>query len=197
MPVTSPDGLRYPSGNDSPAGHTQMQNLANDTQAALTNIRTALNAGDAVPLIRLALQSNFSVPSNNLNIVVPFGAGSEVFKTHASMHSVSTNNTRVIVPQPGYYRCTFHPGWAANSTGYRAWQIGKNSVRLFPEMKTSWTLLNVQFAGPAVYQTVRCQNAGDYLEAFIFQQSGVSVDIIGGNGDASQSTFEVEYVRPL
>lgn len=151
------------------------------------------------PIIKLILPSAFGVANNSNLVGVPWGTNSELLKSHASMHSTTTNNTRVIGPWAGFYRCTFTPVWAASNAGYRTHTIAKNGVRLAPESGWYQTVPNVTLPLAAVTTIVSMNGTTDYVEAYVFQNSGGVVNLTGdGNVSTTANTiFEVEYIRPL
>jgi hypothetical protein len=153
------------------------------------------------PLCRLILNANFSVANNSNAVSVPFGSSSEHIKTHSTMHSTVTNNTRIIAPVPGIYEFTAVTVFAPNTTGFRTHSIAKNGVRQGPEggIYNSAALpvgANAPLPGITTQMTMA---ANDYAELFCYQNSGGPLNIIGdGNPATTANTiFCGRYLRPL
>lgn len=173
MAGTTPLFLPYPTLGDPVRVPTDIKNLADVTNALFDS-----------PYVKLILPSNFPVANNNNTVTVPFPAGSEALKstTHATIHSTTVNNTRIIPPRKGLYLFTATTVFALNTTGFRTHTIGKNGVRQAPEagIYTSGALPSGANAILPTLSTVLEMNGStDYAELFVFQNSGGTLNAIG------------------
>jgi hypothetical protein len=110
----------------------------------------------------------------------------ELFDSHTA-HSLVTNNSRLIAPEPGIYLALCQAKWAANATGSRRIQLRKNAAG----NPVSGTLVfdtanlpssgNIGFAHGSVHVQL---SSGDYIEMFTEQTSGGALNVIGGPGES-------------
>ena len=91
-----------------------------------------------------------------------------------SIHSTSTNTSRFTIPtgKSGYWRFTSQIRWANNSSGGRYLQIAKNGTGLVYTENEADTRAFTQSITKTLSLT-----AGDYLELFVLQTSGGSLNI--------------------
>ncbi len=188
MPTTTL-GIIYPDSSGSTSLWTHYQNLATSADTA---IGTATAPG---PMCKLQLQSNFSLANNN-NLTVPFGTGSEIIKTDASLHSTTVNNTRIIPNKAGYYELKMLAWWATNTSGVRGVIPGKNGSTVPPEFQWTTTLPNNNFAVPQLSTELSANGTTDYFEMFVYQNSGGALDLLG-TSSIRATTFSVTYLRGL
>lgn len=186
MPTTS-RGIVYPDSTGATSLWTHYQNLATTTDTA---IGTAVAPG---PICKLQLQSNFSLANNN-NLTVPFGTGSEIIKSDASLHSTTVNNTRIIPNKAGYYLVTVLAWFNTNTSGVRGAFCGKNGSVQAPEYQWTTTLPNNNFALPQLSTELYANGTTDYFEMFVYQNSGGALDVLG-SASTRASIFSVSYIR--
>lgn len=127
--------------------------------------------------------------SNNTNTILTFGA--EDFDTN-SFHSTSSNTSRMTIPTgyAGKYLICANVTFNTNGTGQRAMNIKKNgnviaySVLVQATATTYGTALNIS-------KIENCA-VGDYIEIEAYQNSGGSLDILGGS--ALQAQFQIGFL---
>lgn len=118
--------------------------------------------------------------ANNTLVLVPLGA--ESYDIPTTMHSVSSNTSRITVPVAGCYHIVAQVTWAANVTGRRLVTVRKNAAG----SSGGGTQVMNNSVGAAT-STTQFQvadelelAANDYLEIFAFQASGGTLDIVAG-----------------
>lgn len=190
MAGTTAFGIPYPQLADLMKITANMQALAEKVQDLLDR-----------PFCKLILPSNFGIANNTNAPTVPFGAGSEAYKTHASMHSTVTNNTRVIAPKKGVYLVTAAASFAPSTNGFRTASIGKNGARQATEVGiyNSAALpvgANVTLPHIALEITL---DVGDYVELFMFQNSGGPLNAVGDGTltNTGNTQLSVMMQRPI
>jgi hypothetical protein len=112
--------------------------------------------------------------------------GTDVYDTDG-FHNPASNSSRITIPTGlgGYYQVYGQVGWADNATGRRILYLRKNgSTIYYSEGFASGSGLNSTLPVMVVVDLA----ANDYLELFVFQNSGTSVDILG---DSSNTFFGV------
>lgn len=154
------------------------------------------------PFCRLILPSAFGVANNSNSVSIPFGSGSEQFKSHASMHSTTVNNTRIIPTQPGIYLFSAVTVFAPNTSGFRTHSIGKNGSRQASEAgiySSSSLPVGANAVLPMVSVELAMNGSTDYAELFAYQSSGGTLNIVGDGTATStgNTTFVCKYLRPL
>jgi hypothetical protein len=189
MPTTS-RGLVYPDSGGNVQLWTHLQNLATSADTA---IGTAVAPG---PICKLQLQTTHGV-ANSSNLTVPFATGTEIIKTDASIHSTTTNNTRVIPNKAGYYELKMHAWWATSTAGVRGVLPGKNGVAQAPEYQWAATVPSGDFAVPELTTVLSANGTTDYFEMYVFQNTGGTLNLLGSAVSTRVTTFEVIYLRPL
>jgi hypothetical protein len=107
----------------------------------------------------------------------------EYYKTVASMHSTSSNTSRLIAPQAGYYEAHCSIQWDPSTVGVRNVWFRVNGVDLNggyvqqPPVTTGSSHFMIT-ESPAIYLA-----AGDYVECFVYQSSGTTLNIgVAGSG---------------
>ena len=121
-----------------------------------------------------------SATVNNTLTLVPFGA--ESYDT-ASMHSTSSNTSRIIVPVAGNYHIIAQCGWAFNATGRRTITVRKNAAGVSGGgTQVMINTLNGSANSGTQFQVTDDLEllANDYLEMFALQQSTVTLDVASG-----------------
>jgi hypothetical protein len=150
------------------------------------------------PIVRLVQAAVQSLP-HNTTTAITYAAGSEDIDTHG-YHDVAVNNTRITPLIAGYYLVTVHTQMAtASGTNYTQLftGIGKNGTRFAPQQFIRPDAASN--AGVTAQTTARVQMNGstDYLEHFASQTNGASTAQNTAIAVGFQSTFEVEFVRPI
>lgn len=116
---------------------------------------------------------------------------SEAYDT-ASLHSTSSNTSRITVPVAGIYRFTASVEFASNASGQRRLHYRVNGTTANRFGGISFPAANG--TGTSVQSSVEISlSASDYVELFAYQDSGGSLNLSadGGNGLARLS---VSYV---
>jgi hypothetical protein len=107
---------------------------------------------------------------------------SEMWDTD-SMHSTTTNNSRILINTSGQYLVSFYARFPSNATGYRQLNFRLNSAGNSGGGST-WSTINVAAVnGSSTFITRTLEltcNAGDYYELFAFQNSGATLALDTG-----------------
>jgi len=127
--------------------------------------------------------------SNATDTAVTFNA--EGFDTDA-FHSTSTNTSRVTIPagMGGYYLVTCGSLWASNATGRRQTFVLKNGANDVVAKAGTIAGSSAGIIGSYGSAVVNL-TAGDYIELFVQQSSGGSLDVYKRQED---SIFTVTYL---
>lgn len=162
--ATTPRGLPYPASTDTPDVPADIQALAEAMEDVFDN------------------QPYCSVQNNTTQSISTASWTAATFDTDNSdaysMHSTSSNTSRIIAPAAGLYIVTANFAFASNGTGTRKAQLRKNAAGV----STSGTSLGhtggapqtaLQYFGSisAIVQLA----ASDYVELFVYQDSGGSL----------------------
>lgn len=150
------------------------------------------------PICKLVKQDAVSVASGAIT-ALGFGAGSEEIKTHASMHSVSTNNTRITVPISGYYEIKMNMTWAFNTTLQVADMIVYQNgaiVSYSGNFKYTTPVSNNVALGGQHFTDILQAAAGDYFEMRVRHTSVSAAAQTTQSGEA-RTRFTVKFERPL
>jgi len=188
--ATTSSGIYYPTVTDDP-------DVPGDMLATANSLETLI----AYPFCKLILPSAFGVANSSNAVSVPFGSGSEAMKSHAGMHSTTVNNTRVIPPLAGLYEITGYTTFAPNTTGFRTHTIGLNGVRQAPEAgvyTASGLPAGANATLPSVTAHLNLNGTTDYVELFVFQNSGGALNITGDGTttNTGNTMLVVKYLRP-
>jgi hypothetical protein len=105
-------------------------------------------------------------------------------------HSNVTNNNRITIPAGlgGYYRITANIGFATNGSGRRIFQLRLNGAGSLCAGEMT-PIVGVEPTG-TITDTFFF-SAGDYIDLFIFQNSGGSLNT---SGNSTRDFFEVQRV---
>lgn len=100
-----------------------------------------------------------------------------------SYHDPATNNGRITFPADGYYTGFVQVTWEQNNTGRRLVDIRLNDSSTDATAGSSVGLTTYE-AGSNTVSRQQCSfegyfSAGDYVKAFVWQNSGGSLDIYG------------------
>ncbi len=132
-------------------------------------------------------------PSNASWTLVPWD-GEEYDPYSTAMHSLVSNISRLIAPEDGIYEIKCNIEWSANGTGDRGLDVRKNSA----DSQTGGT--RIRFAAADSPGTLSAAvvtaieeplNATDYIQAFVWQNSGGGLGL-GTGADSSQ--FQMRWV---
>lgn len=167
MPTTT-KGFRYPSSTDDVRPYEDIQFLASDLDTYLT-----------VKRCRVYLTSAVSTSTATLTLLT---FGGESYDT-ASMHSTSSNTSRIIAPVNGCYDLKVHVSFATSATGRRALSVRKNSAG----SSSGGTQISTENVAPApaggasvFIATDVVLAANDYIEVFAQQDSGSPLNVNSG-----------------
>jgi hypothetical protein len=154
---------------------TNGQVLTADSTAA-TGVAWATAAGGSSFAGASAWKNPQQAISNNTTTALSFE--SENFDTNA-FHNNSTNNSRFTIPsgKAGYYLVTASVAFAASSTGIRSVYVYKNGANAnytsqVVSAASVYTISNINY-------TINLA-VGDYIEIFVYQNSGGSLDVVDG-----------------
>jgi len=154
-----------------------------DTQVNPANVTTNPQASAATPWCKVYRSANVTLTHN---VLTTLSWDAEDLDTH-SLHSTSTNPSRVTITRAGRYRVTAQVAFLANATGQRTVIVNKNGATAHhvrhAATPTSAAVL-------VTTGTVLCA-PGDYLEVQAQQTSGGNLDV---SAAISNTWFEVEYV---
>ena len=113
-------------------------------------------------------------------------------------HSTATNTSRFTIPagKAGYYLLNGQTTWGANATGYRVNSIRKNGSQT--NINVSGYGANIVITGTYVLNQTWIVLAAeaDYFELYAQQNSGGSMNVIGGGtfGSTPPSWFSITYL---
>lgn len=118
---------------------------------------------------------------------------SEQYDT-ASMHSTSSNTSRITVPSAGKYQLVAQVLFDINSTGRRLFNFRKNGTDLFGSLDEKQP---VNTGGYTVCKGLLQVEAAanDYFECVVYHTKGSNLDVLGNNsGNTQTSLFQVEKI---
>lgn len=152
---------------------------------------------DDKPIVRLIQPTTGTTVASNTEGTLSFGAGSEEIKTDTSLHSTSTNPTRITPNKAGLWRVTSKLIWSFNtSIQYSNIGIAKNGSMLDRSGNLAPTSTNnVNKFGGFLSVEVQMNGTTDYLETIAFQTSAGAVQQVTNPGSSSSSTFSAEWLR--
>ena len=116
----------------------------------------------------------------------------EAFDTDA-IHSTATNTSRFTIPtgKGGYWQISPVINWADQSaSGVRQLKIYKNGT----QVKSSHFYPTSAATMVATFAYVINVAAADYVEVYVTQTSGTSVNIYGNNADDQMSNCSMNYL---
>lgn len=156
------------------------------------NIRDAVNFLKNRPHAVLRRITTNQPVSNNTN--TPIFWNGEDLDTDSG-HSNVTNPSRYTVVTAGYYQLTPTVVWATNGSGYRQIFVAKNGDTTHRYGMNNTFVLGVSGAQVCMnISVVLGLQAGDYVEVWVYQNSGGSLDVSISNADPR---FEIEWVSNL
>ena len=156
------------------------------------DVRDAVNFLISPPRVKVYKTANQSI-ANAAYACLTWNA--EAFDTD-TMHDNATSNSRITFTTAGTYQVTLNCLWANNSTGLRNHTIEKNGTTT----QGSGTTIIEPFAIQPVAATHSGASisvsasfvAGDYIQAFVFQNSGGALNLAGNS--ESHSSFSARWV---
>lgn len=137
-----------------------------------TNVVNAIKEIAKYPSCRVYNNSNISIP-NAVYTVLPFN--NEHFDTD-NIHDNTTNNTRLTCKTAGVYLIIGSVSFGVNSTGVRTSRITLNNTDFLATVTNNATTIAIatRQSISAIYKL----NVNDYVELFVYQDSGNSLDIV-------------------
>lgn len=137
--------------------------------------------------------SYFEAVKSAVDQSINSGVATKITWAAASIDSANgfdNANDRYVIPAPGIYRVSTCASFAAQGSS-----TSQNKVAVYKNGSLHRTTLGASNTGTITTERVECLvscNAGDYLEVFATQNSGVAVNIHGAN---DLTYFAVEFVR--
>ena len=160
--------------------HSQMHADVNDAMEAVqAELGTNPSGSEATVAARLAFVG--ARVYNNGNLAA--GTGTNTYLTFnterydtSSIHSTSSNTSRLTVPTTGYYSISASVMFAANIQGVRGVDIRLNgSTQIAQDRRNA--VLNSDVTLITLTTTYQL-TAGDYVELGVYQTSGVSLNVV-------------------
>lgn len=141
------------------------------------------------PVARLVAPSGVSVPNNSLAAI---GLTSSTIDNWSG-HSNVTNPSRYTIPVAGKYTLAASVSFSQNSTGYRLAAFALNGAEIpntrvyvgSPSASVICTIVMPTILLPCV--------VGDYVEFYVFQNSGGALNTDNGSGGPGGVQFTITY----
>lgn len=167
------------------------QHLANDSVGAAQIAAGAVGASE-LGQVSGARVLNASTQSISNNTVTALAFTSESFDT-ATYHDNSTNNSRLTVSRTGIYVAYANVGWDSNTTGIRVLGIRINGTE--NNRPADSTVAPVADQTQNVVTGPISLTANDYIEAFVYQNSGGSRTLDAhATGSGTVCWFSIHYL---
>lgn len=152
---------------------------------ATTGVKGALDFILSPPRCSVYQTATTSMATSGSSQLILFDT--EAYDTD-TMHSTSSNTSRITATTTGLYLVTASLGFAANATGYRVAQLRKNSAGAVGS-GTKVAIEAVPSTGASAPTSVAFAvyvqlTAGDYVEMFGFQNSGGALATVAGVGES-------------
>lgn len=173
---------------------TQTFNAGEKVTASKLNsaTKTVLDFLMNPPRVNAYVGTAVSVSSGTSTLVT---FDSEAWDTD-SLHSTTTNPSRITINTSGQYLVTFYARFPSNSTGYRQCNLRLNSAGSSTGGSTLSTITLAAVNGASTFVTRTLEltcNAGDHYELFVTQNSGASLSLESGT---RVSGMEFRWVGP-
>lgn len=162
-----------------------------DLTAAGLNLelRDALNFLLNPPRVKVFRSANLTVSNTTWTLAT---WNSEAWDTD-TMHSTSSNTSRLVATTAGVYTVTVIAQWAADGVGARYISVEKNAGGV----RAAGTSILLDHAAAPVNASYNAQPvtfdvslaAGDYIEAWVYQASGGSLALVGAGEDRSSMSM--------
>tara|TARA_R110000868_G_scaffold296804_1_gene557170 strand:+ start:227 stop:1078 length:852 start_codon:yes stop_codon:yes gene_type:complete len=154
---------------------TTGQVLTADTTVSPYKVKWASTAGTFTGCLAVTTAASQSI--SNATFTAKSFPGTDVYDTDG-FHDPATNNSRITIPTGlgGYYLVYGQVNWDANATGRRLLYIRKNGTAIY--------FVEGFASSASIYPTNTVSiidnfAAGDYLELFVYQNSGGSLNVLG------------------
>jgi len=97
------------------------------------------------------------------------------------MHSITLNTSRFVAPIDGIYQVSGTIEWRASTGGTQRYvSVRRNGSTEVSVSQVAPVKSTVQFTSQVISGQVKL-TAGQYIEAFVLQDSGASLNIVGGS----------------
>ena len=161
---------------------TDGQTLMADSTAS-TGLKWATPSSGSLVGCRVTNSANVSIPNTT---VTSLTFNTETYDTDA-FHSTSTNTDRITIPagKAGYYLINYNINYAANGSGFRNCGIRINGATTIDNVAYIKGFSDDENSLPAT--TVYYLNVADYVTLHTYQNSGGSLNAVGGG----RTYFEV------
>lgn len=180
--------------NDADAAHaasaiaaTPFDSIAGDTvQEQLEEIFAEAAGGGTPSFVGARAYLNTATQALNNNTNTPVQFDGESYDTDA-FHDNVVNKTRFTAPVDGYYLMVANVTFAANATGTRQLFFMVNGTTVISNAVFPANTASVIYNTHAIYPLV----AGDYVELIASQNSGGSLNIVGGNAQQTSAAISL------
>jgi hypothetical protein len=179
-------GAQGPKGDKGDPGAPLGANSVGAAEVQDGSLGTA-EFSTSIPAARVTRSSNQSVAHGTST---PLAFDTERYDT-AAMHSTGANASRLTAPVNGIYSVTAQGRWLGSGTGTRALSLRKNGGTY---IASTSDLLTSAFALSQEVTTQVALQAGDYVEAEAFQDSGSAVSV--HKSDEYTPEFSMTWLAP-
>jgi len=182
------------TGADILTGSLTASDIAPDavgaSEVANGSLGTAELAG-SIPAAKVTRTSDQGILNGT---VTALNFNSERYDT-AGMHSNSSNLSRVTAPVDGIYTVTLQVHWELNGSGSRDLLIEKNGSTIVARDRRLAS--TDQLGGPVFNVTnVLRLSAGDFVEAFAFQNSGGTLNVVQNVSEETSPELSMTWLAP-
>jgi len=156
------------------------------------DVRDAVNFLISAPRVKVYKTANQSI-ANAAYACLTWNA--EAFDTD-TMHNNATSNSRITFTTAGTYQVTLNVFWATNGTGNRVLTIEKNGTTAINSGTKvidpiGFTPIAADSNGVS-FTFLATFSAADYIQAFVYQSSGGSLNLNAGT--EASSSFSARWV---
>lgn len=139
-----------------------------------SNVQTSADTDTRVVAAKVFTSGTQSIPNGVWTKVT--NLSNLINDTHGNFN---TSTSRYVIPVSGYYAVGWSPAFLNNGTGVRAAGIIVNSSAIPTEGGAGITGSSSDVISPTFF-SIRLFNAGDTLEAAVYQDAGVSLNLLAG-----------------
>jgi hypothetical protein len=165
-------------------------NAVGGSEVANGSLGTA-ELASSIPAARVTRTSDQGILNGT---VTALNFNSERYDT-AGMHSNSSNLSRVMAPVDGIYMVTLQVHWELNGSGSRALLLEKNGTTVVARDRRLAS--TDQINGPVFNVTnVLRLSAGDFVEAFAFQDSGGTLNVVQNVSEETSPELSMTWLAP-